>query len=223
MCYSLAASINAGVGLGVVGSLLVRRAKLHDQRMIVYACFPLVYSIHQLIEAVNWYAIEKPFHGDVIFRYLYSIIAFGFWPILIPLAAAVAEQRDRWRKIWWLAVVGGFALSGYLWTMLALAGGIDVSVVRHSLAYKPLFDDPPPLIIAAYFGLTTLPSILFKNAAVNIFGWLVFGSFFVSIFQSKPAWYSVWCMIAAVSSLSMAFAISDCSRKHRSASVSQDL
>jgi hypothetical protein len=207
MCYSLSASISAGVGLGVVGSLLVRRAKLHDQRMIVYAYFPLVYSVHQLIEAVNWYAIEKPFYGDVVFRYLYSIIAFGFWPILIPLAAAIAEQRCFWRKIWWLAVVGGVALSGYLWTKLAFAGGIDVSVVKHSLAYKPLFDDPPLAISAAYVAATTFPSILLRNAAVNIFGWLVFASFFVSIIGSAAAWYSVWCMIAAASSLSMIFAI----------------
>jgi hypothetical protein len=207
MCYSLSASINAGVGLGVVGSLLVRKAKRHDQRMIVYAYFPLIYSIHQLIEAVNWYALEKPFEGDVIFRYLYSFIAFGVWPILIPLAAAVAEQRDYWRKFWRLAVVDGVALAGYLWTRLAFPGGIDVSVVKHSLAYKPLFDDPPPAIIAAYVAATTLPSILFRNAAVNVFGWLVFGSFFVSAIESTAAWYSVWCMIAAVSSLSLAFAI----------------
>ncbi len=207
MCYSLSASISVGVGLGVVGSLLVRRAEQHDQRMIIYAYFPLVYSMHQLIEAVNWYSLENPFHGDVAFRYLYSIIAFGFWPILIPLAAAVADQRYFWRKIWWLAVVAGIALSGYLWTKLAFAGGINLSVVKHSLAYKPLFEDPPPAIIAAYVAATTLPSILFRNAAVNIFGWLVFASFFVSAIESTAAWYSVWCMIAAIASLSMIFAI----------------
>lgn len=214
MCYSLSASISVGVGLGIIGSLLVGRARRCDQRMIIYACFPLVYSVHQLIEAVNWYAIKSPFDGDFIFRYLYCIIAFGFWPVLIPLAALVAEKRENWRNIWFLAVIAGFVLSGYLWIKLARASGLDVTVYRHSLAYKPLFDDPPALVIAAYLAITSLPSILSKNMAINVFGWLVFSSFFISVIASKPAWYSVWCMIAAVSSMLMAFAIGDSSGKN---------
>lgn len=207
MCYSLAASIYAGSGLGIVGAILVKRAQAYDRRMIVYALFPLVFSIHQLIEGVNWYALESPFTGDSIFLYLYSIIAFGFWPIFIPLAAAVAEHRVYWRVVWWLMVICGLALAIYLWSKLASAEGIDVSVVSHSLAYKPLLDDPPQFVFAAYVAVTTLPSILLRNRAVNVFGWLVFGSFVLSVIKSRPAWYSVWCMAAAVFSLSIAFGI----------------
>lgn len=207
MCYSLAASINAGIGLGVVGFFLVKRARAFDTRMIIYAYFPVVFSVHQLIEAVNWYATETSFHGDSFFRYLYSIIAFGFWPICIPLAAATAEQRLEWRKLWWWMVGAGVCLAIYLWAKLAFAEGLESSIVQHSLAYKPLFEDPPQAVIGAYVALAVLPSILFRNLAVNVFGWLVFGSFILSVIEARPAWYSVWCMAAAVASLSIAFAI----------------
>ena len=175
--------------------------------MIVYAIFPLVFSIHQIIEGVIWYALQNPFKNDAIFVYGYSIIAFGFWPILIPFAAMVAEQRELWRRIWFLCVGLGVALSVYLWGKLVLSDGIDVNVVNHSLAYKPLFADPPDAIIAGYVALTTVPSIISKNRAINIFGWCVLGSFLISVIKSKPAWYSVWCMISAISSAVIAFAI----------------
>lgn len=207
MRYSLAASIGAGCGLGVVGTLLVRRARAHDPKMIVYAFFPVVFSIHQLIEGVNWYALARPFAGGDLFLYLYSIIAFGFWPICIPLAAAVAEERRFWRPIWSGMVVCGAALAIYLWKKLAFAEGFEVSVVNHSLAYKPLFDDPPQIVFVLYVALTVLPSLLFPNRAVKAFGWLVLGSFALSVMKSRPAWYSVWCMAAAVFSLAIAFAI----------------
>ena len=39
--------------------------------------------------------LARPFAGDDLFLYLYSIIAFGFWPICIPLAAVVAARAVR--------------------------------------------------------------------------------------------------------------------------------
>lgn len=213
MCYSLAASLSTGLGLGCIGTILVNCARTHNRRMIVYACFPLVFSIHQLIEGVNWYALQHPFKGDGIFLYGYSIIAFGFWPILIPLAAMVAEQRYFWRRIWRVCVGIGLTLSAYLWGKLALSDGIDVSVVKHSLAYKPLFSDPPNYIIGIYVVLTTAPSIIMKNRAVNLFGWLVLFGFFLSLIESKPAWYSVWCMMSAISSIAIVFAITKNSKQ----------
>ena len=207
MCYSLAASIGAGCGLGLIGTLLVRRAMTYDPKMIGYASFPLVFSIHQLIEGVNWYALKRPFAGDDFFLYLYSVIAFGVWPICIPLAAAVAEQRGVWLRIWWAMALCGIGLSIYLWTQLAFADGFEVSVVNHSLAYKPHIDDPPQIVIALYVAMTVLPSVLFPNRGIKAFGWLLLGSFALSVVYSRPAWYSVWCMAAAASSMAIAFSI----------------
>lgn len=213
MCYSLAASLSIGLGLGCIGTILVKRSCAYNRKMFVYAILPLVFSIHQMIEGVNWYALEHPFKYHEIFLYGYSVIAFGFWPILIPFAAMVADQRELWRRIWRLCVGLGVALSVYLWGKLAFSDGIDVSVVNHSLAYKPLFVNPPDAIIAAYVALTTVPSIFLQNRAINYFGWCIFGSFVISVIASKPAWYSVWCMISAFSSAAIAFAITNPSNR----------
>jgi len=50
MCYSLEASVNAGVCLAIVGAGVVRKALRFDRKMLAFACFPLVFSVHQFIE-----------------------------------------------------------------------------------------------------------------------------------------------------------------------------
>lgn len=207
MCYSLEASVNAGIGLGIAGAAMVAKAWRGDRRLVLFAAFPLVFSIHQLIEGVNWFAIAHPFPGDENFRYLYTIVAFMAWPVLTPYAAAAAETDPRRRKIW--SAMGGFGLvlAAYLGVKLAGADGVAVSVVGHSLAYDPLFERPPLIIDFFYVALTVAPLVSMDNRALKIFGAAVFVTFVYSVVEARAAWYSVWCMAAAAFSLIIAFAI----------------
>lgn len=207
MCYSLEASINAGVGLGLVGFILVKRARVFDKTMICFAMFPVVFSIHQFIEAANWYGLEHPFPGKNIFLYLYTIIAFMFWPIFTPIAAARAEKDIKRKELWNLMAACGIIVSFYLSIKLAGADGIDVSVVKHSLAYDPLFDRPPLMIDAIYIALTVIPLICMENKFIKLFGVSVLLTFMYSVLEMRQSWYSVWCMSAALLSLMLSFAI----------------
>jgi hypothetical protein len=66
--------------------------------------------------------------------------------------------------------VSGIILAFYLSIKLSGANGIDVSVVKHSLAYDPLFDRPPLMIDAIYVALTVVPLVCLDNRAIKIFG-----------------------------------------------------
>jgi len=207
MCYSLEASVNAGVGLAVAGIAMVSKALRHDRRRVYFAAFPLVFSVHQFVEAVNWRAWAHPFAGDEAFRYLYTIIAFLVWPILTPFAAAAAETNS-WRRRVWRAMCGcGVLLAIYLTAKLVAADGIDVRVIGHSLAYDPLFERPPLIVDFVYVALTVVPLVSMDDAALKFFGAMVFATFVYAVVESRPAWYSVWCMAAALFSFSIAFAI----------------
>jgi hypothetical protein len=206
MCYSLEASVTAGLGLGLAGYGMVSKALRHDRRMLLFAAFPLVFSAHQFIEAVVWLTRNDPVAGQP-FRYLYTLIAFTMWPVLTPFAAAYAESNLE-RKRLWLTMGGvGFILAAYLIAKLAGADGIDLSVYRHSLAYDPLFERPPLLADFLYLVLTVTPLIFSERRAINVFGVAVLATFFVALAANRPAWYSVWCLAAAVFSLVIAFAI----------------
>jgi hypothetical protein len=207
MCYSLAASVNAGCALGVVGGATVYRALRHDRPMLGFAVFPLVFSLHQFVEGVVWWSLERPFEGDEFFRYLYTMIAFLVWPVLTPFAATLAETDAR-RKRLWAAMCGcGVLLALYLAVQLASADGIDVSVVKHSLAYDPGFERPPLIADLAYLALTVVPLVASDNRALRLFGAMVFLTFVYALLHNRAAWYSLWCMSAAAFSLIISFGI----------------
>lgn len=207
MCFSLEASINAGLGLAVVGAATVYRAARFDRRMLGFAVFPLVFAVHQLVEGVVWYSIAHPFDGAQAFRYIYTIIAFMVWPVLTPLAAAIADTNERRRRIWTRLTGVGIALALYLAVKLVGADGIELSVVGHSLAYDPMYERPPLIVDAVYVALAIAPLVTLDNRVLKLFGAAVFVAFVYSIIETRAAWYSVWCMSAAFFSLMIAFAI----------------
>lgn len=100
MRYPLGASLGAGGGLGIVGALLVEGSRKYNPKMIVCCFFPVVFSIHQLIEAINRRALERPGADDDLFLKFYPNVAFGYyWPIFSQLVAAVAKDRRDWRRV----------------------------------------------------------------------------------------------------------------------------
>jgi len=207
MCYSLEASLNAGICLAVVGAATVYKAWRHDRNMLGFAAFPLVFSVHQFVEGAVWWSLEHPFKGAEAFPYIYTGIAFLVWPVLTPFAAMLAETHPARKRLWTRMYHAGALLALYLAVKLALADGIDVSVYKHSLAYDPQFERPPLIADLAYLALTVVPLVSFDNRALRLFGVAVFLTFVYALLHNRPAWYSLWCMSAAVFSLILAFAI----------------
>jgi hypothetical protein len=210
MCYSLEASFAAAAALAVVGAATIKKALRSDRSMLAFALFPAVFSLHQFIEGVVWYSIEKPFHVSVVFRYSYVFIAFLVWPVLTPLAAALAET-NKWRqRAWTLLFACGLGLSGYLSIKLAGSGGIEASVVNHSISYVVKYQARPPIQVDyAYAAITAIPLLCFGNKIVKVIGVGVLTTFAYSFFEMREVWFSVWCMAAAVFSGLFFFSVSN--------------
>lgn len=206
MCYSLEASVIAGIGLGTAGLGMLSKARKVDRRMLVFAAFPLVFALHQFSEAGVWWTVGDRQAGQP-FRYLYTFIAFVVWPVLTPFAAAYAETDAERQRLWRTMGGVGIVLALYLIFKLAVADGIDLTIVRHSLAYEPQFDRPPLVVHFLYVLLTVVPLIFSQRRGVALFGWAVFGTFVFALIENRPAWYSLWCLAAAVFSVMLALAI----------------
>jgi hypothetical protein len=208
MCYSFEASLIASAGLATAGVNMVRKSLQCDRKMLVFACFPLVFSVHQLIEAIVWRSMEHPFEASVYFRYAYVAIAFLVWPVLAPLAALFAERDPARRPFWKLLLACGVGLTLYLIAKLFASSGIETIVSGHSLQYEVAYDqEPPPLAAAAYAVITILSFLLVDNRTVKLIGVAILAAFFYSVVHMRAVWYSVWCMSAAIFSLMFALAI----------------
>ena len=208
MCYSFEASLVAGVGLATAGVAMVRKSLRLDRKMLVFAFFPLVFATHQLIEAVVWRSMDRPFEESVIFRYAYVIIAFLVWPVLAPLAALIAETHPPRKSFWKFLLASGVALTLYLIAKLFASSGVETFINGHSLQYEVAYDQEPPASVAVLYVLITMLSfLLVDNKIVRLLGVAILATFFYSIFNMREVWYSVWCMSAAVFSLMFAFAM----------------
>lgn len=208
MCYSFEASVTAGIGLGLAGFGMMSKAINFDRRMLLFAAFPLVFSLHQFTEAAVWWTVDDPQAGQ-LYRYLYTLIAFALWPVLTPYAAAHAETDPERKRLWRMLGGTGVVLAVYLMMKLAGAGGINLKIVRHALAYDPLFERPPLVAHLLYVMLTVAPLVCSARRGVALFGWAVFATFLFALIENRPAWYSLWCLAAAVFSLMLAFAIEE--------------
>lgn len=208
MCYSLEASIIAGVGLAVAGTAMVQKSLRHDRPMLLFAAFPLVFSLHQFTEGAVWASLHDDAFAQA-FRYIYTLIAFCVWPVLTPFAAARAEPNAQRKRLFLAMGATGAALAAWLILQLILQPGIDVFISRHSLAYWPAFDKPPLFVDGLYLMLTVVPLVASPRRGVQLFGLAVFATFVLALAQNRPAWYSLWCMAAAAMSVILALAIEE--------------
>lgn len=198
MCFSAEASFAVGSALAVVGVATIRKALRYDRRMLGFALFPAIFSVHQFTEGFVWLSLVGGFDGAV-FRYLYVLIALLLWPFLSPLASFFANPARIGCPARYALLVAGLSVSAYLTFKLANASGIDVKVVGHSLSYVIAFDRPlPEFMNYAYAAAAILPLLAIQNAVLNVLALLAAASFLYTLHEMREVWYSVWCMSAAV-------------------------
>ena len=158
-----------------------------------------MFSLHQFIGGIVWPSIKHPFYASAVVQYSYIFIAFLVWPVLAPLASAVATTDHWWRRVWTFLFACGLALEGYLSMKLAGADGIEASVVGRSISYVVKYPTRPPIQADyAYAAITALPLLFFGNKVVSVIGVGVLATFVYSFLEMREVWFSVWCMTAAV-------------------------
>lgn len=206
MCFSPQASFVGAAVLAVVGFATVRKALRVNRSMLVLALFPVIWSVHQLIEGIVWLDVGTPQDG-VVFRYLYLIIAFLVWPIMLPLSVVTMERHKRIRMVAAGLLVCGMCVTVYLSAVLFMAQSVSVSVVGHSLCYRPNTPEPPYSLQFAYAIVTISSMFLSSRPLARLFGFLAAIAWAISFIFLHQVYVSVWCMACAFISSLIFFAI----------------
>jgi hypothetical protein len=106
MCFSPEADVVAAVVVGVVGVDALRHVRRREQ--VLLAALPLLFAVHQLIEAVVWWSLDDSVaHGLGRFALsAYLVIAFVL-PLLVPVAIRAVEPDPGRRELMtWCAGLG---------------------------------------------------------------------------------------------------------------------
>lgn len=201
MCFSAEADLVAGLVISGIGVDTVRHVRRASERPL--AALPVVFGVHQLIEAGLWRGLEG--YGPVgLWRgamIAYLVIAFGVLPVLVPLAVGALESSAHRARVRSLTVLGAAVAAVLLYALAR--GPVAASIDGLHIAYRVDLWHGGPLV-AIYVLVTCGSLLLSEHAHVRRFGALNLAAVLVLAWLDQRALISVWCAWAAVTSAAIA-------------------
>lgn len=95
MCFSLEASVGAGVLLTSISVLTLKKTK--NKQELMFASIPLIFGIQQFIEGILWLTIPRAEFQNMtlIASFSFVFIAQVIWPSWIPLSVYLFDPKSR--------------------------------------------------------------------------------------------------------------------------------
>jgi len=201
MCFTAGASFTASAVLATAGTATLREVR--SQRELLLAMFPVVFSVHQLIEGVLWLTIGRgPLRHLVQWLTVsYLVVAYCVWPMLSPAALYLIEPDANKKKRFVPLLVLGVILSLYL-LCYTLLGQVGASIVHCSIAYStdiPYADQTTVL----YAIVVLLPFFFSSYRPILALGVMNLILCSVTYYIDYVTFDSVWCFVAAALSINI--------------------
>jgi len=160
---------------------------------------PAIFALAIVGPIAMWLYLNGGFHRtpvSLIAQYVYLTFALVWWPSYMPLAVALAEPVP-WRRRWsFAALVGGLCVSAFDIYYL-LTTDFSPTVVGHSIQYG----DAALTIRMTYGAVSLLPLFITSIPKLWTLGALGLVTFFIAEVFFPLTFISVWCILAAVSSV----------------------
>ncbi len=212
MCFSAEASMGVAVALLPTGAYCVEAAWRKDRRYLPLAAVPVLFGLQQLCEARVWAGLGL---GDPELARVPSLAFLFFalvvWPVWVPVAVAAVEPRG-WKRWAFFALAGvGMAAGAAYYLPIASDGGrgLRPTAVGHSVRYD--FSAVPAAggraWPALYLGVVCVPLLVSRDRRLRPLGAAVGVSAVAAYALFEHAFASVWCFLAAVLSLYLAYAL----------------
>jgi hypothetical protein len=211
MCFSADVSLGTALALLPAGAYCLDAAWRKDRAYLPLAAVPVLFGVQQLCEGRVWAALDagQPDLARVP-SLAFLFFAFAVWPIGIPAAVAAVESGTRRRVFLVVAGIGAAVAAAYYLPIAADGGrGLNPAVVGHSIRYD--FSTVPaangwvwlPLYLVTVCG----PLLASRNELLRPIGAAVAAAAAASYVLFEFAFASVWCFLAAVLSLYLAYVL----------------
>ena len=165
--------------------------------------FPIVFSIHQLIEGVLWLTIGRG-QSQQLVQWLtvgYLVVAYCLWPVVSPAALYLIEPDAHKKKRLLSLLVLGAGASAYILYYMSRSH-LEASIMQHSIYYDS--DIPHPNELTALYALATLLPFFFSSyPPIQVIGVLNFIFCGIAFYVYHVTFHSVWCFFAAAFSINV--------------------
>lgn len=196
MCFSAEADLIAGLAITGIGLKTQSLVSNPAQRPI--AALPVVFGVHQLIEAVVWLDLDNHATSELVGTVatkLYLLIALCVLPLLVPVAVAVLEPPKRRR--WFVVFFGVGAVVAVIMFVALVRGPVTSEITGHHIFYtvRLRYRD---VTIAGYVLATCGPLLASSHVRVVFFGTINLAAVAVLVWIDQTTFVSLWCLWAAV-------------------------
>ena len=198
MCYSAPASLAASGVLAVSGIAILRMPKKKSE--IPLSLFPIIFSVHQLTEGLLWlnHTGDVPDTYKLGLIYIFTFIAFVFWPIYVPFSAYCTETGRMRRKIIIFCQFVGIYI-GITFLVGIIRNTPDATFLEHSISYGV---HGPPKSLAPYMIAVTIPFLFASDKRLLLLGVALLIACGTAAYTACSGTLpSVWCFYASILSL----------------------
>ena len=205
MCFNANVSFGAGIVIGFIGIVTIRKAKATQY---VFASIPLLFAIQQFVEGILWLALKKSdeIKMQEIATYFFLLIAQVVWPVLVPLSILLLEKKKIQQRILLIFLIIGIIVSIF-GAYRIIFYDVVAQIENHHIKYAFNFSSTIlPLVGVFYVLPTTISPFISSVKRMILLGILLVSSLIISKLFFDVYTISVWCFFAAIIS-SMVFMI----------------
>jgi hypothetical protein len=198
VCFSAEADVAAGVIIGAIGLDGIRHVRRRAE--LALAALPLILAGHQFVEAFVWWGLEGHVPQSIgrFAIWLYLAVAFGVFPVLVPIAVAALEPAATRRRMTPFVVIG--AVVAAVLSYAVVRGPIVAAIEGHHITYEAdLWHGG--VTVAHYVMATCGPMLLSAWPHVRWFGRANLVAAAALAWLSQSSFISLWCLWAAVTSV----------------------
>ena len=201
MCFSLEADVVAGLVLLPVAAVALREVR--HVREVPFAALPLLFALHQLVEAVVWagfdgYAVSDPLRQAAAVVYVgYAMVVL---PTLFPLSVLLLEPQGARLRVAPFVLLG--VVMSVVFALQVFSAPVAVLAHPHALEYVTGLRNGDLLSIG-YVVAVIGPAVLSGYRSLVAFGWANLLGLIVVAYVYVEAFASLWCLYAALTSVLM--------------------
>jgi hypothetical protein len=198
MCFSVEADVTVGVLLLPVAAAALREVR--HVREVAFAALPLLFALHQLVEAVVWAGTEGEVSRQLqhLAATAYLVFALPVLPLLVPAAVLLLEPRGSRQRVAPFVALGavvtayfGYVLVTEPFTITPHPYGLEYDTgLQHGNLWALVY-------ITAVIG----PSVMSGYRSIIAFGLVNLAGLTVVAILYSRTFESLWCVYAACASV----------------------
>ena len=215
MCFSASASFTASAILIPTGIYCLREARKKDETYIPVASLPLFFGIQQGVEGLVWSnIISENTIAVTNFALCFLFFSHFFWLFWIPFSAFSVEDNQLLKSLLKIFTITGFIYGILLYFPLLINDNwLQIEVFKNSINYVTYFFfntiTPHNFSFYLYALIITLPLIISSRKTINFLGILIILGALITYFGFHYALISVWCFLAAIVSIYLAYIVNN--------------